>query len=123
MEIKGTIKVLGEIQQITQKFKKREIVIEDNLGQYSNFIACQLTQDKCDLGNDFAVGDNVIAGINLRGREWINPEGQAKYFNSIEIWRMEKEVAVQNNNKASGIAKQFQEEAIKDLQRDDDMPF
>ncbi len=123
MEIKGTIKVLGEIQQITQKFKKREIVIEDNLGQYSNFIACQLTQDKCDLGNDFAVGDNVIAGINLKGQEWKNPEGQAKYFNSIEIWRMEKEVATQNNNKASGIAKQFQEEAIKDLQGDDDMPF
>ena len=123
MEIKGTIKVLGETEQITQKFKKREIVLEDNSGTYPNFYPCQLTQDKCDLANDFAVGDNVVAGINLRGREWINPEGKAKYFNSIEIWRMDKEVVQESNNQASGIDKQFQEEAIKDLQRDDDMPF
>ena len=46
-------------------------------------------QDKCDILNKYKEGDNVKVGINLRGREWINPEGVAKYFNSIQGWRIE----------------------------------
>ena len=38
----------------------------------------------------FAVGDNVDVSINLRGREWINPQGEAKYFNSLQGWRIIK---------------------------------
>tara|TARA_R110000765_G_scaffold420370_1_gene525331 strand:+ start:2533 stop:2772 length:240 start_codon:yes stop_codon:yes gene_type:complete len=49
----------------------------------------ELVQDKCDLLDQYNVGDAVKVSINLRGREWINPEGVAKYFNSVQGWRIE----------------------------------
>jgi hypothetical protein len=50
----------------------------------------EFTQDKCDLLNNYTVGDTVKVSINLRGREWTNPQGETKYFNSIQGWRIEK---------------------------------
>jgi hypothetical protein len=52
-------------------------------------ILIEFVQDKCDLLNTYKVGQDVKISINLRGREWINPEGVAKYFNSIQGWRIE----------------------------------
>ena len=39
--------------------------------------------------NSFQIGQNVKIGINLRGREWVNPQGETKYFNSVQGWRIE----------------------------------
>jgi translation initiation factor IF-3 len=50
----------------------------------------EFTQDKCDILNKYKEGDSVKVSINLRGREWVNPQGEAKYFNSIQGWRIEK---------------------------------
>src|SRR5690606_28160966 len=58
--------------------------------QYPQDILIEFTQDKIDLLNSVGEGDEVKISINLRGREWINPEGVAKYFNSIQGWRLEK---------------------------------
>lgn len=90
MEVSGKIKVLGETQTFgANGFRKREVVITTE-EQYPQMIMVEFIQDKCDLLNNFAVGDDVKININLRGREWINPEGVAKYFNSINGWRIEK---------------------------------
>ena len=70
-------------------FRKRELVITTE-EQYPQHLLIEFVQDKTDLLNNFQVGDQVNISINLRGREWINPEGQAKYFNSIQGWRIEK---------------------------------
>ena len=43
--------------------------------------------------NNYAVGQNVKVSINLRGREWVNPQGETKYFNSIQGWRIENAAA------------------------------
>jgi len=37
----------------------------------------------------------------LRGREWINQQGEAKYFNSIQGWRVER---LQDASSAAGAA-------------------
>ncbi len=90
MEVSGKIKVLGETQTFgSNGFRKREVVITTE-EQYPQMIMVEFIQDKCDLLNNFAIGDDVKININLRGREWINPEGVAKYFNSIQGWRIEK---------------------------------
>ena len=49
----------------------------------------EFIQDKCDLLNNFQVDQQVKISINLRGREWVNPQGETKYFNSIQGWRIE----------------------------------
>jgi translation initiation factor IF-3 len=90
MELIGKIKIVGSEQQIgTQGFKKRELVVTTE-DQYPQTILVEFVQDKCDLLNNFAVNDNVKVSINLRGREWINPQGEAKYFNSLHGWKIEK---------------------------------
>jgi hypothetical protein len=88
MEITGIIKVLNETQNIgSNGFIKREVVITTE-EQYPQHILVEFIQDKCDLLNTYTVGQEVKINLNLRGREWINPEGVAKYFNAIQGWRI-----------------------------------
>lgn len=90
MEIVGKIKVLDETKVFgANGFKKREVVITTD-EQYPQHILIEFQQDKCDILNSYNIGDDVKVSINLRGREWINPQGEAKYFNSIHGWRIEK---------------------------------
>ena len=89
MEVLGSIKVIGEVQEISATFKKRELVVSTD-EQYPQTLSIEFIQDKTDLLNKFEIGQNVKVGINLRGREWENPQTkEIKYFNSIQGWRIE----------------------------------
>ena len=89
MEVQGSIKVIGEVQEISATFKKRELVVSTD-EQYPQTLSIEFIQDKTDLLNKFEIGQNVKVGINLRGREWENPQTkELKYFNSIQGWRIE----------------------------------
>ncbi len=89
MEVIGKIKVISAEQQISATFRKKELVVTTD-EQYPQSIMIEFTQDKSDLLNNFSVGENVKVSINLGGREWVNPQGETKYFNSIKGWRIEK---------------------------------
>ncbi len=89
MDITGILKVKGEAQQVSEKFKKREFVLSDNSSQYPQHISFQLTQDKCNLIDQYKVGDEIKVHFNLRGREWTSPKNEVKYFNTLEAWRIE----------------------------------
>lgn len=89
MNVIGKIKVINATQVVSDKFKKREIVVTTS-EQYPQHIAIEFKQDKCDILDKYKVGDNVNVSINLTGRIWTNPEGVDKYFNGIEGWRIEK---------------------------------
>lgn len=90
MEISGKIKMIDETKSFgSNGFRKREVVVTTE-EQYPQHILVEFTQDKCDLLNNYRVGEPVKISINLRGREWVNPQGETKYFNSIQGWRIEK---------------------------------
>lgn len=89
MEVSGRIKVLGAEQQVSASFKKRELVVTTE-EQYPQHIIIEFTQDKGDLLNNYNVGEMVKVSINLGGREWVNPQGETKYFNSVRGWRIER---------------------------------
>jgi translation initiation factor IF-3 len=89
MEILGKVKVVNAEQAVSATFKKRELVVTTE-EQYPQHILIEFAQDKCDLLNALTVGDSVKIGINLRGREWVNPKGETKYFNQIQGWKVEK---------------------------------
>ena len=90
MEVLGKIKVIEPTQEVgSNGFKKRSIVVTTE-EQYPQFISISFIQDKCDLVDNYQVGEQVKVSINLRGREWISPQGEAKYFNDIQGWRIEK---------------------------------
>lgn len=89
MEVQGKIKLVGVEQQVSSAFKKRELVITTD-EQYPQHVSIEFQQDKTDLLSNYAVGDSVKVSINLRGREWVNPQGELKHFNTIVGWRVEK---------------------------------
>lgn len=89
MEVVGKIKVINPVVQVSASFKKRELVVTTE-EQYPQHISINFTQDKCDILNSYKVGESVSVGINLRGREWINPQGVAQYFNDIQGWKISK---------------------------------
>ncbi len=124
VEVLGKIKVLGEIKTYGDNgFRKREVVITTQ-EQYPQHLLIEFIQDRCELLDSFNVGENVKISINLRGREWENPEGEIKYFNSIHGWRIEKEEFVEKDmipppDEAPG----FEEKSDEDKEVEDDLPF
>ncbi|OAD90613.1 hypothetical protein A7A78_05050 [Aequorivita soesokkakensis] len=89
MELQGKIKMIDETKTYGNNgFRKRELVITTE-EQYPQHILIEFVQDKTDLLNNYKVGQGVKVSINVRGREWVNPQGETKYFNSIQGWRVE----------------------------------
>jgi len=89
MQLTGTIKVIRDIQQVSEKFQKREFVIATQ-EQYPQFITLELQGDKCDIIDAYVEGEEVTCDLNLRGREWVNPQGETKYFNTIVCWKLQR---------------------------------
>jgi translation initiation factor IF-3 len=124
MEVSGKIKWLDETKTYGNNgFRKREVVITTE-EQYPQHILVEFIQDKCDLLNAFEMGQNVKIGINLRGREWVNPQGETKYFNSVQGWRIEA-VAASSDSEMPPIPPPPAFEPADDAKDrpDDDLPF
>ncbi len=89
MEVIGQVKLIGQTESVgSSGFQKRDIVVTTE-DQYPQHITVQFVQDKCDILNPYKVGQSVKIGINLRGREWVSPQGETRYFNTIQGWRIE----------------------------------
>jgi len=88
MELEGKVKVINQVQEVSTSFKKQEFVVTLD-GEYPQHILIEFNQDKCSKLDTVAVGDEVKVSINLRGREWVNPQGESKYFNTIQAWNIE----------------------------------
>jgi hypothetical protein len=92
MEVQGKVKVIGEVKEFGAKgFRKAELILDvTEKPEYPQFVNIDITQDNTDLLSNYKVGDELKVSVNIGGREWVNPEGVSKYFNSITGWRIEK---------------------------------
>ncbi len=123
MEVTGKIKKIDETKTFGNNgFRKRELVITTD-EQYPQMLMIEFVQDKCDILDAYKLGDDIKVSINLRGREWINPEGQAKYFNSIQGWRVEKNQAGGAGEVPPMDAASFEPASNVDSNEPDDLPF
>jgi len=84
LEVEGKILKKFETQRVSEKFQKREFVIETE-GQYPQPIKFDLTQDRCALLDNYQEGDRLKVSFDLRGREW-----NGKYFTDLSAWRLER---------------------------------
>ena len=91
METSGRLHALFDTQQVTERFRKREFVVElgDN-PRYPQYVLFQLTGDRCESLDGFEVGEEVRVEFSLRGREWKSPKGEIRYFNSLDVWTLER---------------------------------
>jgi hypothetical protein len=91
MEYKGKVVAVMPETQVSEKFKKREFVISDENQQYPQEVIFEMTQDRTNLLDLVKIGDIVTVHFNLRGRAWKNPQGQIKYFNTLQAFKVVSE--------------------------------
>jgi hypothetical protein len=117
----GFLKVKGEEQKISDRFRKREFVLTDNSSVYPQTILFQLTQDRCELIDAINVGDEITVHFQLKGRKWRTPQGEVKYFNSLEVFKIERVQSVSENVPAHNF--NDNEHSDSALTPDDSLPF
>lgn len=123
MEVTGKIKMIDTIKEVgSSGFKKRDVVVTSD-EQYPQHILIQFVQDKCDLLNGYNVAENVKIDINLRGREWTNPQGETFYFNTIQGWRIAKQDTSKQNPLPMPAAEAFASSTSVEEDAPDDLPF
>lgn len=104
-KMKGVVKVIKPTQHVSDKFSKREFVVTDRSEEkFPQDIMFELTQDKTSLLDSVMEGQEVEVSFNLRGREWKSPQGDVKYFNTLNAFKLETigaapvAIAIGNNN-------------------------
>jgi len=89
-KMKGVVKVIRPTQHVSEKFSKREFVVTDSSDdKYPQDIMFELTQDKTSLLDSIMEGQDVLVSFNLRGREWKSPQGEVKYFNTLNAFKID----------------------------------
>lgn len=126
MEIQGIIKVVGETKSFGRNdFLKRELVITTT-EEYPQTIMIEFVKDKCSILDNYAEGQEVKVGVNLRGREWVSPQGETKYFNSLQGWKIEAlsgQPSQPANSKPKEELPNEPELPANEEDEDDDLPF
>lgn len=93
--ITGTIKVIGEPQTISDKFRKLEFVVETE-GQYPKTIAFQVVNDGIDKFLKYnSEGQVVEVKFNVESKEY-----NGKYFTNVTAW------SIRSSNGTENAAKQ-----------------
>jgi hypothetical protein len=122
-EITGKLIEKFEAQQVTDRFRKREFVLEtrENVGtsEFVETIKFQLTQDRCDLIDAINLGEELKVSFNIRGRRW-EKNGQVSYFNNLEAWKAEKK---QQTDLPGNMPPPPSEADIPAEEPTDDLPF
>lgn len=88
-KIKATVKRVGQTAQVSEKFSKRELVVEVADDKYPQIVSFEFTQDKCALLDNVMEGQEVEVSFALRGREWTNENGDVRVFNTLNGFRVE----------------------------------
>ena len=132
LKIKGTVYKVSQEEVKSEKFKKREVILEVIEGTYKQYLTVQFSNAKCDLLNNVRQGDMISVSINLKGRLWTGADGVEKSFNTIEGWQIEVDslgstatnIPIQKQKPLGNIESNFQEDAIRMMaEDDDDLPF
>ncbi len=123
-EITGKIIDISPVIQVSDKFKKREFVIEKKetggAAVFIEYIKFQLTQDKCDLINESFLSEEVKIWFNLKGNKW-ERDGKINYFTNIDAWKIEKRSL--SGNEQSEPPRSSLEDVPPDYEELSDLPF
>lgn len=114
---KGVVYKVGNLEVISEKFSKRELVLTDGAEQYPQFISFTFVKDKCALLDSVGSGQEVEVSFSLKGREWTSPQGDVKFFNTVEGFAIS---SIGNPAFAPGVAPSAPGSGHTD---DQDLPF
>jgi hypothetical protein len=124
MKVTGKIHFVGALRTVSEKFKSKDVVLLTD-EKFPQYITIQFTQDKTELLTQNNIGEQVEVSINLRGRKWESPQGEIKYFNTIEGWQINAVQTFSAEKFANKEAdKMFRKDIIQEYEDEqDDLPF
>lgn len=119
MELQGRVKKVGEVQSYgASGFTKRDLVITtDENSDYPQDILIEFHKDNTQKLSNYKGGELVDVKINLRGREWISPQGDVKYFNTLVGWY------ITTLDASESTKCETEPTSTHDIEVDDDLPF
>lgn len=107
--------ITGKIKMIYQPetkgnftFRKFVLTVDEKYPQHIEF---QTVKDNINTLDNFRPGDEVSIVFNIRGREWTSPQGDVKYFNTLEAWKI------------AGVGQSSQPQSVQSEMPHDDLPF
>lgn len=122
-EISGRVIDIAPVNQVSDKFRKREFVIEKKetggAGLFIDYIKFQLIQDKCDLINESFLNAEVKVTFNLRGNKW-EREGKVSYFTNLDAWKIER---IRTEDTEQDFPPHITDESFPGDDQLDDLPF
>ena len=123
-EITGKVIDILPVNQVSDKFRKREFVIErketGGTALFIDYIKFQLLQDKCELINESFMNEEVKITFNIKGNRW-EREGKVNYFTNLDAWKIERIASMANNQGATPQPKL--EDMPPDIDDLSDLPF
>jgi len=123
-EITGKVVEVMPVNQVSDKFRKREFVIEKKesggSGVFIDYIKFQLVQDKCELINESFLQDEVKVWFNIRGNRW-ERDGRVNYFTNLDAWKIERPSGTGKEQAESGTP--HQEDFPPENEELSDLPF
>lgn len=124
IEAIGKLHTIFETKHVSDRFTKREFVLEiaDN-PKYPQTVLFQLSGDRCEQLNRLAIGDDVLVEFSLRGREWKSPSGEVKFFNSLDVWKIERIGIARAAQTSSAGGQQTTPAPASPPLAEDDIPF
>ena len=108
LSIEGSIYKIGEVEPISDNFRKRELIIkvveENGDRTFENYPKIDFTQDKCEDLDNVSVGENVEVSCNVRGNKYNDKKtGEEKFFTSLSGWRIEVKGRDESNDASAGM--------------------
>lgn len=124
-EALGTLHEIFNEVQVTDKFRKREFVVEMTNGMYTDYVKFQLVQDKCSALNSFKTGESVKVYFNLSGRKGTSRDGATVYYTNLSAWKLERADASSAASSGGGSTGRSSGSSQSDAPPpdDDDVPF
>ena len=124
MEVTGKLVVKYDTVQVSEKFKKREFVLElveeINGNTYTNFGKFQCVQNKCEIIDRFNTGDTVKVSFNIKGQPYVDKkDGQTKYLTNLDAWRVE----AATTGVSAPVQAAVQQTTTRPPSANDDLPF
>lgn len=123
LEIQGKLLEKFETMQVTEKFKKREFVLEVDDNGYTQYVKFQLNQDKCSLIDQHALNDVIKVSFNLSGRPYTKKTGEKDYITNIVAWKIDRLGAQNADNAVNPVAGAGSFQLNQSDSEDDNLPF
>ncbi|MGQ1891283.1 DUF3127 domain-containing protein [Thermophagus sp. OGC60D27] len=124
-ELTGKLIVKEDVVKISEKFQKREFVIEvtnEKNPEWNDFVKFQSVRDRVDIIEPFNVGDEIKVSFNIKGNRW-ERDGKVNYFTNLDAWRVESVNASGAESPVPSAPFPDQLEELPPEEGNDDFPF